>query len=74
MDIMVVNPEIRVEKRSNFRIITMFSVILKTDPEPQPTTGNAKIRKGNKIRKRNFHYRKRDAATKKQGLKFFRQL
>lgn len=50
-----------------------------TDPEPQPTTGNAKIRKGqsyaNKFANAGISITgKRDAATKKQGLKFFRQL
>ena len=88
MDIMVVNPEIRAEKRSNFRVSYNFpwDCVLRytedsstTDPEPQPTTGNAKIRKGqsyaNKFANAGIPLPEKETLLlKKQGLKFFRQL
>ena len=73
MDIMVVNPEIRVGKEIKLQNYYNFpwDCVLRytedsstTDPEPQPTTGNAKIRKGqsyaNKFANAGiYHYRKK---------------
>lgn len=88
MDIMVVNPEIRAEKRSNFRVITIspgiaFSVILKilqllililNLSQLQEMQNPQRSGYANKFANAGISITERDAATKKQALKFFRQL
>ena len=88
MDIMVVNPEIRVEKRSNFRIITIslgivFSVILKILQLLILSHSQLlEMQKSAKVRVMPINSQmpefplpeKETLLLKKQGLKFFRQL
>ena len=88
MDIMVVNPEIRAEKRSNFRVIKIspgiaFSVILKilqllilSHSQLQEMQKSAKVRVMpiNSPMQESLLPEKETLLPKKQALKFFRQL
>lgn len=90
MDIMVVNPEIRAEKRSNFRVITIspgiaFSVILKilqllililnlSQLQEMQKSAKVRVMPINSPMQESLLPEKETLLPKKQALKFFRQL
>ena len=90
IDIMVVNPEIRAEKRSNFRVITIspgiaFSVILKilqllililnlSQLQEMQKSAKVRVMPINSPMQESLLPEKETLLPKKQALKFFRQL